>query len=96
MKTPVGVGGRYWRMQTGSGRIKFPFSPGSPTKVETDRYGVFAQIAYKLSDLGFGGRTLNRFLHARTDPVLDWSGGPPEPNGPGGYHPPEALRPRML
>ena len=51
----VGVGGRYWRMQTGSGRIRFPFSPGSPTKFETDRYGAFAQIAYKLSDLGLGG-----------------------------------------
>ncbi|MCJ2058098.1 omptin family outer membrane protease [Methylobacterium sp. J-048] len=51
----VGVGGRYWRMQTGSGRIKFPFSSGSPTKFETDRYGAFAQISYKLSDLGLGG-----------------------------------------
>lgn len=51
----VGIGGRYWRMQTGSGRIRFPFSPGSPTKFETDRYGAFAQISYKLSDLGLGG-----------------------------------------
>ncbi|KNY19384.1 hypothetical protein [Methylobacterium sp. ARG-1] len=55
MKTPAGVGGRYWRMQTDSGRIKVPFSAGSPTKFETDRYGVFAQISYKLSDLGLGG-----------------------------------------
>ncbi|MCJ2091030.1 omptin family outer membrane protease [Methylobacterium sp. J-072] len=51
----VGVGGRYWRMQTGSGRTKFPTYPGSPTKFETDRYGAFAQISYKLSDLGLGG-----------------------------------------
>ncbi|MER2198060.1 hypothetical protein [Methylobacterium brachiatum] len=83
-------------MQTGSGRIKFPFSPGSPTKVETDRYGVFAQIAYKLSDLELGGSDAQPVLARKTEAVLDWSGGPPEPNVPGGYHPPEALRPRML
>ncbi|EIZ86572.1 putative outer membrane protein [Methylobacterium sp. GXF4] len=62
----IGFGGRYWRMQTGSGRIKFPFSPGSPTKFETDRYGVFAQISYKLSDLGLGGSDAQPVL-ARKD-----------------------------
>ena len=50
----VGVGGRYWRMQTDSGQTKFPLYPRSPTKFETDRYGGFVQLSYKLADFGFG------------------------------------------
>ncbi|QGY06303.1 outer membrane beta-barrel protein [Methylobacterium mesophilicum SR1.6/6] len=50
----VGVGGRYWRMQTDSGQTKFPFYPRSPTKFETDRYGGFLQLSYKLADFGLG------------------------------------------
>lgn len=50
----VGVGGRYWRMETDSGQTKFPLAPRSPTKFETDRYGGFVQLSYKLSDFGLG------------------------------------------
>jgi opacity protein-like surface antigen len=50
----VGVGGRYWRMQTDSGQTKFPLVPRSPTKFETDRYGGFVQLSYKLADFGLG------------------------------------------
>lgn len=54
-RVSVGVGGRYWRMQTESGHTQFPALPRSPTKFETDRYGAFAQISYRLSDFGLGG-----------------------------------------
>jgi opacity protein-like surface antigen len=50
----VGVGGRYWRMQTDSGSTKFPLLNRSPTKFETDRYGGFLQLSYKLADFGLG------------------------------------------
>lgn len=50
----VGIGGRYWRMEANPGRTQFPTVPQSPTKFETDRYGGFAQVSYRLSDLGFG------------------------------------------
>ncbi|SEG64288.1 Opacity protein [Methylobacterium sp. 190mf] len=53
----IGVGGRYWRMQASPGRTQFPAVPPSPTKFETDRYGGFAQVSYKLSDMGFGAPT---------------------------------------
>ncbi|MBP1178329.1 outer membrane beta-barrel protein [Methylobacterium sp. PvR107] len=53
-RVSVGVGGRYWRMQTDSGSVKFPTYPRSPTKFETDRYGAFAQISYRLADFGLG------------------------------------------
>lgn len=48
----VGVGVRYWRMSAPSGRTQFPFNPPSSTKFETDRYGGFAQLSYRISDLG--------------------------------------------
>lgn len=48
----VGVGGRYWRMNSSIGRTQFPFGPPSPTKFETERYGGFAQVSYRISDLG--------------------------------------------
>lgn len=51
----VGVGGRYWSLNAESGKTKFPFIPASPTKFTSDRYGAFAQISYKIGDLGFGG-----------------------------------------
>ena len=51
----VGVGGRYWRMQTDKAHTTgFPFSPPSPMKFETERYGGFVQLSYKLSDFGLG------------------------------------------
>jgi outer membrane protease len=53
-RVSVGVGGRYWRMQTDSGAVKFLTYPRSPTKFETDRYGAFAQISYRLADFGLG------------------------------------------
>ena len=53
----VGVGGRYWRMQTDSGRTTFPLATRSPTKFETDRYGGFVQLSYRLSDFGLAEAT---------------------------------------
>ena len=50
----VGVGARYWRMETDRGTTKFPFAPVSPTKFETDRFGGFLQISHKMNDLGLG------------------------------------------
>jgi hypothetical protein len=65
MRTAVNVG-CCWQTQTGSGRITFPLSPGGSIKFKVDRYGVFAQISYRLSDLG-ADRTFSRFRHAGTD-----------------------------
>ena len=52
----VGVGGRYWRMQTDKGSTSaFPFqSVPSPIKFQTERYGGFVQLSYRLADFGFG------------------------------------------
>lgn len=50
----VGVGGRYWRMQTDKAQASFPLSPPSPIKFETNRYGGFVQLSYRLADFGLG------------------------------------------
>ncbi|WP_409566629.1 hypothetical protein [Methylobacterium sp. E-005] len=50
----VGVGGRYWRMQADKAQTTFPFSPPSPIKFETNRYGGFVQLSYRLADFGLG------------------------------------------
>lgn len=50
----VGVGGRYWRMQADKAQAAFPLSPPSPIKFETNRYGGFVQLSYKLADFGLG------------------------------------------
>ncbi|MGX9980607.1 hypothetical protein [Methylobacterium fujisawaense] len=51
----VGVGGRYWRMQTDkASTTAFAFSLPSPMKFQTERYGGFVQLSYKLADFGFG------------------------------------------
>ncbi len=51
----VGVGGRYWQLQADKAHTTaFPFSPPSPMKFETGRYGGFAQLSYRLADFGFG------------------------------------------
>jgi opacity protein-like surface antigen len=51
----VGVGGRYWRMQTDKASTTgFPFAPPSPMKFATERFGGFVQLSYKLADFGFG------------------------------------------
>jgi opacity protein-like surface antigen len=52
----VGVGGRYWRMQTDRAATSgFAFLPNVPMKFETERYGGFVQLSYRLADLGLGG-----------------------------------------
>ncbi|SDN44579.1 Opacity protein [Methylobacterium phyllostachyos] len=58
----VGVGGRYWRMQADKAQAAFPLSPPSPIKFETNRYGGFVQLSYRLADFGLG--------EAGTQPVL--------------------------
>ncbi|MCJ2063529.1 outer membrane beta-barrel protein [Methylobacterium sp. J-088] len=50
----VGVGGRYWRMQADKAQTTFPFSPPSPIRFETNRYGGFVQLSYRLADFGLG------------------------------------------
>ena len=57
----VGVGGRYWWAETGTGTTQFPGPqfgptgdfvtiPASPTKFTTERYGGFLQASYKFGD----------------------------------------------
>lgn len=59
----IGVGGRYWRMQTDKAQTTgFPFAPPSPMKFETARYGGFAQLSYRLADFGFGGGAIESVL----------------------------------
>jgi opacity protein-like surface antigen len=44
----IGVGGRYWYMQAPTGTAQFPGGlPASPETFRTERYGAFAQAAYK-------------------------------------------------
>ncbi|WP_342108315.1 outer membrane beta-barrel protein [Methylobacterium sp. SI9] len=50
----VGVGGRYWRMQTDKAQAAFPLSSPSPIRFETNRYGGFVQLSYRLADFGLG------------------------------------------
>ncbi|MEL6064489.1 MULTISPECIES: omptin family outer membrane protease [unclassified Methylobacterium] len=51
----VGVGGRYWRMQADKAQTTFPLSSPSPIRFETQRYGGFVQLSYRLADFGLGG-----------------------------------------
>lgn len=46
----IGVGGRYWRMEEGSGKTHFESNGGvsQASKVESERYGVFVQASYKM------------------------------------------------
>lgn len=60
-KISVGVGGRYWSMETGTGRTKFPLLQASPTKFETHRAGAFLQASYAFTDKSFDlGSVLSR------------------------------------
>ena len=44
----IGVGGRYWYMQAPTGTAQFSGGvPASPETFRTERYGAFAQAAYK-------------------------------------------------
>lgn len=52
----VGVGGRYWHMQTDSAHTKFPGAPPSPMDFKTERYGVFLQGSYKFGGPGVAAR----------------------------------------
>jgi opacity protein-like surface antigen len=46
----IGVGGRYWYMRAPSGTTQFPGGfPPSPETFRTERYGAFAQAAYKFA-----------------------------------------------
>ncbi|MGY2046750.1 outer membrane beta-barrel protein [Methylobacterium sp. JK268] len=45
----IGVGGRYWHMEAGNGRSRFPLAPASPTRLEADRLGGFLQASYRFS-----------------------------------------------
>ena len=43
----VGLGARYAYLKADKGSTAFPFTPPSPMKFETSRYGAFLQAAYK-------------------------------------------------
>ncbi|ARN81897.1 outer membrane beta-barrel protein [Methylocystis bryophila] len=75
----VGVGGRYWYFDAGSGQSHWErtLTGGAPApqRATSERYGMFVQTAYKIGGPGAGALPFGPLTLTKSTPSLhDWSG----------------------